>query len=126
MYNAKYIWLGIVLFLVIFTLPFTMNFGSADYKRPELALPAGETECIEPAVDMAAEHMTMLNEWRDAALREGKRVYVSSTGKEWDVSLQNTCTTCHANKEEFCDACHDSNSVTPYCWDCHVESKGNQ
>ena len=126
MYNAKYVWIGIVFFLVLFTLPFTLNIGSDKYVRPEVAVPVGVKDCIESAEYMRAEHMTMLNTWRDMALREDKREYVASDGRKWVVSLQNTCTDCHANKAEFCDKCHESNSVTPYCWDCHVEPKGNQ
>lgn len=125
MFNAKYIWPGIIAFVVLFTSPFWLNVGSGDYKRPEVALPATEKECIEPREYMAAEHMQMLNSWRDMALREEKREYVSTSGKVWEVSLQNTCMSCHANKVEFCDKCHDSNSVDPYCWDCHVEPRGN-
>ena len=126
MYNAKYVWIGIVSFLVLFTLPFTLNLGSDEYVRPEVTMPAGVKDCIESAEFMRAEHMALLNTWRDMALREDKREYVASDGRKWVVSLQNTCTDCHANKVEFCDKCHESNSVTPYCWDCHVEPKGNQ
>ena len=35
----------------------------------------------------------------------------------------NTCLECHSNKAEFCDACHNYLAVSPFCWDCHVESK---
>ncbi len=126
MYNTKYIIPGIIIFLVLFTSPFWTNLGSSSYERPKLALPAGEKECIEPVEYMRAEHMTLLDTWRDEALREGKRTYVASNGKVWTISLQNTCMSCHANKAEFCDKCHDSNSVSPYCWDCHVEPKGNE
>lgn len=126
MFNAKYIWPGIVLFVVLFTAPFWLNVNSGTYVRPEVALPEKGTECIEPREYMAAEHMQMLNVWRDMALRKEKRVYVSTSGKEWEISLQNTCMTCHTNKVDFCDKCHDSNSVDPYCWDCHVEPRGNK
>ena len=125
MYNAKYIVPGIVVFLILFTAPFWMNFGAPTYERPTLALPLTEKECVEPREYMAAEHMQMLDTWRDMALRQEKREYVSSSGKVWAISLQNTCMSCHANKVEFCDKCHDSNSVSPYCWDCHVEPRGN-
>jgi hypothetical protein len=125
MFNAKYIWPGIVLFVVLFTAPFWLNVGSDKYVRPELALPANDTECIESREYMAGEHMQILDTWRDMALREEKRIYVSTSGKEWVISLQNTCMTCHANKVDFCDKCHTSNSVAPYCWDCHVEPRGN-
>ncbi|WP_027187530.1 sulfate reduction electron transfer complex DsrMKJOP subunit DsrJ [Desulfovibrio cuneatus] len=126
MYNAKYIWPGIVIFIVLFSMPFWMNTGQEQYTRPQLALPAGEKECVEPAEWMRANHMQLLNTWRDMALREEQRVYVSSSGKQWEVSLQNTCMKCHSNYVEFCDKCHVSNSVSPYCWDCHVLPKGNQ
>ncbi len=124
MYNAKYIWAGIVIFLGLFTIPFWYNIGAPKYSRPEVALPVAEKECVESREFMAANHMQLLNEWRDSALRDDKRVYVSSTGKEWTISLQNTCLKCHSNKADFCDKCHATNSVDPYCWDCHVAPKG--
>lgn len=125
MYNAKYIWPGIILFAVLFTSPFWLNVGSSEYKRPDIALPLTEKECIESRDFMASEHMQLLDTWRDMALREEKREYVSTSGKVWEISLQNTCMSCHANKVDFCDKCHNSNSVDPYCWDCHVEPRGN-
>ena len=145
MYNAKYIWPGIVIFLGLFTIPFWSNFGSSTYERPAIAMPQGKadaaewvkipdqktrmefpgTACVEPGDYMRAEHMQILDTWRDMALREGKREYVASNGSTWNISLQNTCMQCHANKVDFCDKCHNSNSVNPYCWDCHVAPKGN-
>ena len=75
---------------------------------------------------MRAEHMYLLNEWRDQALRYENRTYVSSTGKKWTISLLNTCLKCHSNYEEFCDKCHVSNIGDPYCWTCHILPKGNK
>lgn len=122
MYNAKYIVPGIIIFLVLFTAPFWVNLGSSEYKRPDIKLPDPQmaTECVEPVAYMAAEHMQMLNTWRDMALREEKREYVASNGKKWVISLQNTCMSCHKDKADFCDKCHNSNGVDPYCWDCHI------
>ena len=125
MYNAKYIWPGIVIFVVIFTAPFWLNICSGKYVRLQLALPPAGMECIESREYMAAEHKRLLDIWRDKALREERRVYVSSSGKEWEISLQNTCMTCHANSVDFCDKCHISNSVYPTCWTCHIEPRGN-
>jgi hypothetical protein len=125
MYDAKYVIPGIIVFVVLFTSPFWMNFTSASYARPDVKLPAGEKECVEPVEFIRAEHMVLLNSWRDKALREGERTYTSSTGKVYEASLQNTCMSCHANKQEFCDKCHTANAVEPYCWDCHVEPKGS-
>lgn len=122
MYNAKYVIVGIIVFIALFTTPFWLGmFGEeGDYKRPQVTLPKDEKQCIEPVAYMRAEHMQLLNEWRDQALRYENRTYVSSTGKKWEISLQNTCLTCHADYNNFCLKCHTSNSVDPYCWTCHI------
>ena len=70
--------------------------------------------------------MQLLNLWRDEALRKENRTYVSSTGKKWEISLQKTCLKCHNNTTDFCDKCHISNSVYPYCWTCHILPKGSK
>ena len=81
MYNAKAVILGILVFAVLFSTPFWANFGGTkDYKRPAIVLPQNEKECVEPVEFMRAEHMYLLNEWRDQALRYENRTYVSSTG----------------------------------------------
>ena len=64
--------------------------------------------------------MELLNEWRIKSVREGTNVYVASDGQEYEMSLQNTCLSCHSNKENFCDSCHSYAEVNPDCWDCHV------
>ncbi len=127
MYNSKYVITAIILFVVVITAPFWINFGSDKYEYPKVSLPQGPgmEECIEDVQFMRSEHMALLNEWRDEALREGNRVYVSSTGKKWEISLQNTCMECHANYDDFCKKCHDTNSVDPYCWSCHIQPQGN-
>lgn len=121
MYNAKYIIPGLLVFLALCTAPFWLNACAPTYTRPEIKLPKDETQCIEPVEYMRAEHMQILNEWRDKALREGLRSYTASDGRVWEISLQKTCMSCHDDKEGFCDACHTPNSVSPYCWDCHIE-----
>ena len=120
MYNLRYIIPGLVIFVVVFTFPFWANVGTKTFKRPAIVLPTDSKECIEPRAFMQAEHMRILNEWRDAALRDGKRTYIATNGKVWEISLQNTCMKCHDDKENFCDTCHNANSVSPYCWDCHI------
>ncbi len=70
---------------------------------------------------MKSSHMQLLDQWRDEVVRNGKRIYVSSTGKEFNMSLQNTCTKCHAKKAQFCDRCHNYVDSKPNCWDCHIE-----
>ncbi|SBW10067.1 Hdr-like menaquinol oxidoreductase cytochrome c subunit [uncultured delta proteobacterium] len=121
MYNRRYIIPGIVAFVVACLFPFLLNVAAKPYSRPALELPQGEKACIEPTSVMQSEHMRILIEWRDAAIRDGKRSYVASDGKIWEASLQNTCMKCHANQQQFCGSCHDANSVRPDCWTCHVK-----
>jgi hypothetical protein len=64
--------------------------------------------------------MTLLADWRDAATRDGRRIYVGADGREIEVSLSRTCLRCHSDKTRFCDRCHDDAGVKPACWDCHV------
>lgn len=127
MYNAKYIIPGLLAFIAIITLPVWLNIATPKYVYPEVQLPSGpgKEQCVEPGEWMRANHMGLLIDWRDKALREEKRVYVASDGKTWETSLQNTCMACHSNKVEFCDKCHNTNSVSPYCWDCHIIPQGN-
>lgn len=126
LYNAKAVTVGIVAFLVVCTSPFWAGFGSSDYTSPKVSLPKDAKECIEDTAFMKAEHMQLLNEWRDQALRQGNRVYVAKNGKKWNSSLQNTCLKCHNDYEQFCDKCHKTNNVEPYCWSCHVLPKGSK
>ena len=68
MYNAKYVIPGLAVFVGIFTMPFWLNFGSEEYRYPEVALPKGQividgqsvdagAACIEPKEWMRANHM---------------------------------------------------------------------
>jgi hypothetical protein len=109
------------------TFPFWVNIGAAPFKAPELEKPKDFKECVESAAWMKAEHMTLLNEWRDMVVRDGIHEYHSrANGQEYLISLSKSCMKCHDNKEKFCDKCHDSVEVSPYCWDCHVEPKGEK
>jgi hypothetical protein len=58
-------------------------------------------------------------------VRNNKRVYTSSAfpDKKFEMSLQNTCTKCHAKKTQFCDKCHNYVDAKPNCWDCHLPPK---
>lgn len=121
MYNAKAVIIGIVIFVAIFSSPFWTSWIGQDYTKTGVVLPAGEKECIEDTEFMRAQHMRLLDEWRDQALRAENRVYESAlNGKKWVISLQNTCLKCHSNYAEFCEKCHVANSVYPYCWTCHI------
>jgi len=124
MYNGFAIVAGLVIFIAMLTAPFALGTMTKQYKEPELKLPKNEKECIESTEWMRANHMQLLNEWRDWALRDGKRTYTNHKGKEFTISLQNTCMKCHTSKADFCDKCHNDAGVSPYCWDCHVQPEG--
>lgn len=131
LYDGGKILVGLLVFIGIATFPFYYNIGKVN-KKPELKTdtPAiqeweklyGKKECVESKEYMRAEHMQLLNNWRDSVVRQMDRQYVSMTsGKRFDMSLQNGCLHCHSNKKHFCDQCHNYMAVTPYCFDCHIQ-----
>ena len=121
--KAKII-IGLAVFLVLAMFPVWYAVGSAgDAAAPELELPQGE--CVEDAQYMKANHMNLLNDWRDAVVRDGQKEYTSSSDKKYVMSLTGTCMSCHTSRETFCRRCHDYANVQPGCWDCHLEPKGN-
>ncbi|MGB6064852.1 MAG: sulfate reduction electron transfer complex DsrMKJOP subunit DsrJ [Desulfomonilaceae bacterium] len=123
--NGVKIAIGLIIFVVLVTSAFWYNRGKASVP-PKLVVGTTEKACVEPTPYMRSSHMQLLSAWRDHAVRENQRVYVSSTGKKFDISLQNTCTKCHTKKAEFCDRCHNYMGVSPDCWNCHftpAESK---
>lgn len=130
MQNGGKIFAGLAVFLILVAFPFIYNMGKATV-APELDLKTpvinelAEKKCIESKEFMRAEHMQMLDTWRDSVVRDGNRIYVNSEGKGFTMSLQNTCMNCHSNKKNFCDKCHNYMAVKPYCWDCHIAPKEN-
>jgi hypothetical protein len=124
MKDKKFIFGGVIIFILIATFPFWYNQGKAA-PPPELELTAtaqAAKVCVRSTEYMRAEHMQLLDVWRDAVVRRGDRTYVNPSGKEFNMSLSNTCLGCHSNKAEFCDRCHNYASVRPYCWDCHIDN----
>lgn len=122
MNDRNYIIIGLVVFFALLTFPVWYNLGSAS-SAPEVVLTEKAKEakiCIEDADFMRREHMQILNNWRDKVVREDKRTYTGKDGKQYNVSLSNTCMDCHSNKADFCDKCHTYTAVDPYCWDCHT------
>jgi hypothetical protein len=70
---------------------------------------------------MRKYHMKLLQQWCDAVVRDGDRIYVAQDGRRYEMSLSRTCLGCHSTKKGFCDRCHDYARVTPNCWNCHQE-----
>jgi hypothetical protein len=123
---------GLIIFIVLMTVPFWYNaaFGG-EGRRPELQKAAVGAECILPTEQMRERHMELLNTWRDEYVREGKPYVLDARGQPrvWPdgqpmlKSLSKTCLGCHQDKSQFCDRCHTYAAVDPYCWDCHVLPK---
>lgn len=124
MYDTGKILIGVSIFLIIAIFPFLLSFSnSGQAPHPVVSKAKGE-QCVESAAYMRANHMQLLDEWRDDVVRRNDRTYTSiEYGTTFDKSLSNTCMDCHSNKSEFCESCHEYSSVRPYCWDCHVEPK---
>ena len=132
LYDGGKILIGLAVFVAFALFPFYNNLGKVNARpEPKTDTPAiqewaaannGKKECVESKEFMRAEHMQLLNNWRDSVVREGNRQYTSETsGKKFDMSLQNGCLKCHSNKKQFCDQCHTYMSVKPYCFDCHIQ-----
>jgi hypothetical protein len=133
LYDGGKIFIGLIIFAAFATFPFYYNIGKVNAKpEPKIdtpaiqQLPEQERKCVEPKAFMRGEHMQLLNNWRDSVVREGNRQYISSTGKHYNMSLQNECIHCHSNKKKFCDECHNYMAVKPYCWDCHIAPKEDE
>jgi hypothetical protein len=138
---------ALVVALVVLTVPFWYALGQRVTGRsqaaPDIPKPTNAENCVEN--NMRARHMQVIDEWRDAVVREGQRVYPSQdhrdphTGEpvEYVMSLTETCLLkCHSTEENpktdeagnvlsvqqrFCNECHQFANIRPNCWDCHLE-----
>jgi len=122
---------GLAVFVILATFPFWSRLaasGEADTRLPELEYPADETACVEDTPFMTANHMDLLNQWRDDLVREGVEEYTATSGNNagqvYQISLTKTCLDCHENRDNFCTRCHDYADVNPTCWECHTTPGG--
>lgn len=147
MYDTSKIIPGLAVFVGIVTFPFWYSARQAAARpAPNLDTPAiqqlAEKRCVEPAPQMRASHMDLLQAWRDQAVRSGIRIYVATDGRQYEISLQNTCLRCHSGGDpragssqeggaqnatpsrwrepQFCTTCHSYAGVTTDCWSCHI------
>lgn len=134
LYKNRRIIAGIIIFVAILAIPFLNNWGKSN-KGPDINLNTvainqlANKQCIEPTAWMRANHMKLLDQWRNEYVREGKTVYVNSQGKSFKIGID-TCFNCHYNpalspSQQFCVKCHDYASVQPTCWNCHPWPTGS-
>lgn len=120
MYDGWKIIIGILVFILVFTIPLWLNIvNKASTDIPELELPSDYKECIASKEYMRAYHMDILDEWRDKVVRQDIRMF-NFKDQVLEMSLTKTCMKCHDSKQNFCDRCHNYFGVKPYCWDCHI------
>lgn len=128
-YDGKYIFTGLIVFIGLATFPIWFNHGkAAPPPEPKLDTPAilemVQKQCVLPKEEMRTGHMQLLNLWRTEVVRNGNRLYTAKDGKIYEMNLQGECMKCHSNKSKFCDACHSyaglDTNTTPYCWTCHI------
>ncbi len=122
------IFTGLVIFIIVALFPFWINLGeTTPAPEPELSAKAkAAKKCVLDKMDMRANHMSLLDEWRDSVVRDSNRIYTNADGKSFQMSLSTgdtSCIGCHEDKSKFCDKCHNYASVTPYCWECHTDPK---
>jgi hypothetical protein len=127
--NKNMIITGLVIFALAVLSPFWFNMITTTQAAPEpelLGKAKAEKKCVLDKYDMRANHMSLLDEWRDSVVRDADRMYTAANGHSFNMSLstgENSCLGCHEDKAKFCDACHTYASVNPYCWDCHTNPK---
>ena len=149
MYKGGRIIASLIIFVAFLSFPFFYNLGKANAGPVNLDANiklTANTQCVEPASYMLANHMQLLNQWRQAYVRDGMTVYTNSQGKQFEINLD-TCIKCHSTgtesnpvgtinpatnpvgvsnpalntSDQFCISCHNYASVKPTCWSCHSE-----
>ena len=120
MYDTGKIITGLIIFTGLMTFPIWRGVAG-NVPKPEK--PTMSRDCVADIQYMRTSHMQLLDQWRDAVLRDGDRAMVTVDGKQYKKSLMLGCMKCHSDKKKFCDQCHTYASVKPYCWDCHFVPK---
>jgi hypothetical protein len=117
---------GLAVFVALAAFPIWHALGTGGaLARPELERPVGEPACVEDSATMTTRHAALLQEWRNAVVRDGQKDYTAASGQSYVMSLTGTCMHCHSDGSKFCDRCHSYAGVELNCWSCHIEPKGN-
>lgn len=123
-YDGKKILIGIIVFLVLFLSPVWYNVISGGFSlKPDLEIERDGKKCVMNALYMKRNHMELLFELRDRAVREGIKELRTEYGETISFTLSGTCFGCHKRKDRFCDRCHSYTGVFPKCFSCHFVPK---
>ncbi|HET8538536.1 MAG TPA: sulfate reduction electron transfer complex DsrMKJOP subunit DsrJ [Anaeromyxobacter sp.] len=123
MHDTGKILVGLGVFGVLATGPIWYGLSRGGGAPPDLPKPAAAKQCVEPTAYMRSRHMELLDEWRDAVVRDAQRVYVASDGQRHEMSLTGSCLRCHEDQEKFCNKCHLYAGVETFCFDCHQKKR---
>lgn len=111
---------GLVMAGIALAIPAWLAFSHGQkIERP--APPKANAACVEPLEEMRRNHPALLASWRETVVRNGDRVYHSTSGLDYRISLTGTCLGCHGTAADFCTGCHTRAAVTLTCWQCHAE-----
>ena len=135
MYDSGKIIPGLLIFILMITLPIWYNnlIGDAGAVPPAtnnkiaesheafetmlqsmgISFPNGAQHALTTE-EMRSTHMNMLQDIHAVAMKQGYTP--EKDGKKETMK----CLMCHGTKEGFCDSCHVHAGVTiPDCWTCH-------
>jgi len=124
MSDRIWIMVALAVFLTLATSPIWYTFVVAeDTSRPQLGVATEGSRCVMD--NPVADHIDLLDRWRNAVVREGDKEPVTVDGRQYKKSLTRGCLYCHSSRQNFCVKCHNYADVHPTCWDCHIETKGD-
>lgn len=108
--------IAIAIPILIILLPIGYSIASyifvQDNPNPQLFLERPDEkykECVKDTEYMRHHHWELLRGIREEIVRYGVRS---------EINL-NKCRECHTSRENFCDKCHNTVSLTPDCFGCH-------
>jgi len=91
---------GLVIFVMAVLSPVWFNMVTTTQAAPEPKL-LGEAKtakkCVLDKYEMRANHMALLDEWRDSVVRDADRMYTAASGHTFNMSLstgENSCLGC--------------------------------
>jgi hypothetical protein len=100
----------VVILVPIFYSVFGGVAGDDGDSPPFLVMPDPKYEqCVKETTYMRFHHWELLRQVREEYVRHGIR---------GDISLHG-CRECHADREQFCNQCHNAVNLKPDCFGCH-------